>query len=136
MHKCSCSPAGATVNGVSAGVRQQTLQSEGYGKYESPPKLSLFMAVIAVGIAVVVFPIKPVRCTISVDDGNAVADDDDDDDFVNFYKQKKRDVKLHHGPIKVNAGYEDSTMENLIDHTFIYEPLLTEIQIDNANNEI
>uniref|UniRef100_A0A1A9ZF70 Uncharacterized protein n=1 Tax=Glossina pallidipes TaxID=7398 RepID=A0A1A9ZF70_GLOPL len=49
----------ATVNGVSAGVRQQTLQSEGYGKYESPPKLSLFMAVIAVGIAVVVFPIKP-----------------------------------------------------------------------------
>uniref|UniRef100_A0A1A9VPU5 Uncharacterized protein n=1 Tax=Glossina austeni TaxID=7395 RepID=A0A1A9VPU5_GLOAU len=60
MHKCSCSPAGATVNGVSAGVRQQTLQSEGYGKYESPPKLSLFMAVIAVGIAVVVFPIKPV----------------------------------------------------------------------------
>lgn len=62
MHKCSCSPAGATVNGVSAGVRQQTLQSEGYGKYESPPKLSLFMAVIAVGIAVVVFPIEPGKC--------------------------------------------------------------------------
>ncbi|XP_037895093.1 tyrosine kinase receptor Cad96Ca [Glossina fuscipes] len=62
MHKCSCSPAGATVNGVSAGVRRQTLQSEGYGKYQSPPKLSLFMAVIAVGIAVVVFPIKPASC--------------------------------------------------------------------------
>ncbi|KAI9578196.1 hypothetical protein GQX74_015082 [Glossina fuscipes] len=91
MHKCSCSPAGATVNGVSAGVRRQTLQSEGYGKYQSPPKLSLFMAVIAVGIAVVVFPIKPV----SVDDGNAVDDDDeaddddDDDDYVNYYTQSQ-----------------------------------------------
>lgn len=45
-------------------------------------------------------------------------------------------MKLYHGPIKVNVGYEDSTMENLIDHTSICEPLLTEIQIDNANNEI